>query len=48
MRRSTAPRYEIAVNGQPRSYRHEKTMAIEDAIFLEIKNSERRGHHPRR
>jgi hypothetical protein len=35
---STAGRYEIAVDGKPRSYRSDEATAREGAIFLKTKN----------
>jgi hypothetical protein len=35
--KNIAARYEIAIDGKPRSYRNEKAMAIEGAIFLKTK-----------
>jgi hypothetical protein len=38
MKKHTGPRWEITVDGRPRSYRDRRQIAIESAEYLESKN----------
>jgi hypothetical protein len=38
MKKNTGSRWEITVDGKPRSYDHSKQLAIEGAQYLKLKN----------